>query len=405
MTRNFWLLLSSALVLLGLMVWISQQSTFLYKHPTSKDVRITVTRDEGAVIDAVFRNPKAFADDPEARKLPRVFLPEKEYDFGVMNPLTVGRHSFVIRNEGTADLLLEVASTSCKCTVGGLEKNRVAPGEATKIELEWNTGKYLHFSHGATIRSNDPIKREFELVVFGKVKTLLATDVALVNANDLVAGQPKEVEFVVHSQTFNDFEVTKVSNPLADFPWTTEKVVDPAVLKELDAASAVRVRVTVDAELVKNPQFEGRFTITGKPLGELRIELAERPEQEEVQVAFRGNTASRYALFGGKIVGNHVEMGSSPKGAVKESRLLLKIRDREQTLENLKVTCEPNFLTAEVTPREDAPGVFAVILRVPPTAPACQYLGSPKYAQVRIESSHPRIPLIEIPVSFSIFAR
>src|SRR5690606_2024160 len=94
----------------------------------------------------------------------------EEFDFGVMEPGGEGTHQFVVRNVGTAPLELDIIGSTCKCTVGTLQQETVAPGEQTEIELRWvaNTNSE-EFGQTATLKTNDPSRGELNLKIRGKV--------------------------------------------------------------------------------------------------------------------------------------------------------------------------------------------------------------------------------------------
>ena len=64
-------------------------------------------------------------------------LGEPTHDFGMMSPETEGEHVFVIKNVGEEDLTLRLGATTCKCTLGELDADRLKPGEQTEIKLSW----------------------------------------------------------------------------------------------------------------------------------------------------------------------------------------------------------------------------------------------------------------------------
>lgn len=60
-----------------------------------------------------------------AEAKPKAVAAELLHDFGVMNPLTMGRHEFVIRNEGAAALVLRKGPTTCKCTLSNVSGGEI----------------------------------------------------------------------------------------------------------------------------------------------------------------------------------------------------------------------------------------------------------------------------------------
>ncbi len=83
-------------------------------------------------------NAMAFLDAQVPKSLGRVELPNgTEYDFGVMSPNEKGKHSFLVKNVGQGGLKLRIGASTCKCTIGSLDKEVIAPGEETEVVLEW----------------------------------------------------------------------------------------------------------------------------------------------------------------------------------------------------------------------------------------------------------------------------
>lgn len=92
------------------------------------------------------------------------------YDFGVMSSDESLSHTFVIKNEGTAPMTLTLGQTSCKCTVSGLTKNELPPGESAEIELKWTPKAVVpEFKQTAPVFTNDPNRSEITLTVKGAV--------------------------------------------------------------------------------------------------------------------------------------------------------------------------------------------------------------------------------------------
>ena len=97
----------------------------------------------------------------------------EEFSFGLMGRDEKKRHEFIVKNEGSAPLVLELIRTTCKCTLSEIKKTTVAPGEQTTIALEWSTADLEEsaerFEQSAIIRTNDVKKRRLNLVVRGRI--------------------------------------------------------------------------------------------------------------------------------------------------------------------------------------------------------------------------------------------
>ncbi|RMG44748.1 MAG: DUF1573 domain-containing protein [Candidatus Dadabacteria bacterium] len=82
------------------------------------------------------------ASAEEEKKLPKLEIPNAEYDFGSVSQGTVVSHDFLIKNKGNAPLVIQRIVPACGCTASTLEKNRVAPGEETVVHVEFDTSGF-----------------------------------------------------------------------------------------------------------------------------------------------------------------------------------------------------------------------------------------------------------------------
>jgi hypothetical protein len=381
----------------ALVVWVSANSVFLYKHPQSPDTRIVVDSSTGA---AIVMKPVqlAAADAPAADpKHPKVELPEAEHDFGTMNTVTSGTHAFVVRNVGDAPLALQVGPTSCKCTVAGLDKNEIPPGEEAAVQLEWTTGRLPLYSHYATILTNDPARKSLDLTVHGNVRMLFETDVSEVVFPEMLPGEPATAEVLLTSQVWDRLTVEHLDCPLPGLKWEVAAV-EPAATARKDAKCAQRLRLSL-------PE--------GLPAGELAstIRLAlvgpDDTQKHSLEIPLYGTVQPRISLIGGDTDQHgNIELGSLPQGRGRKIRLLVKIRDRQASLDNLKVTTFPAFLQAKLNPRSEGQvrGLYDLVVEIPDDAPVGQYRGSP-LGEVRIETGDPRLGSVKLGVAFAILPR
>ena len=122
-------------------------------------------------------------------------LTSQGYDFGMMKPGDEGEHIFRIENAGTENLLLRLGATTCKCTLGDLERESLAPGESTDVKLSWTVkaGGEPEFQQSAQILTNDPDKVAITLEITGRI----VSDVELVPATwsfgEVGTGEPLEI--------------------------------------------------------------------------------------------------------------------------------------------------------------------------------------------------------------------
>jgi hypothetical protein len=73
---------------------------------------------------------------------PSITVTNNPFDFGLIPQKSRVNVSYIIKNEGDSDLIIERVKTSCGCTkVEGFIDN-LAPSEETKIELLFNSGNF-----------------------------------------------------------------------------------------------------------------------------------------------------------------------------------------------------------------------------------------------------------------------
>jgi hypothetical protein len=408
MTKAFYIALL-VVVLLGVgAIALAAQSTFLFKHPKAAGVRVVIGENGGAVVAPEYLNPAA-ATSADAPKLPRAFLPEKCFDFGVMNPLTEGVHQFKIQNIGTAPLLVDIESTTCKCTVGGLSKKEVEPGGETTVTLQWNTGRNLFFTHGAVVRTNDLLNRKIELVVDGKVRMLVGSDVKELIVPNIEPGQSQEAEFLLYSQLWDELDITRIKCGIPELKWQVTPV-EPSTVPELDAKVVRRVRVSVPGSLTSG-RFADNLRIyvqrrkpmdSDAPVPESQSEA--EFEKEQFELAMHGTVLRRFALFGPAVRSDGVlYLGDIQQGRSKKFIIRGKIRDEERSLGETSIRVTPDFIRATIVERRDegASGLYELTLEVPASAPVCQFLGSPE-GELIIANQHPRLGELKYKLRFAV---
>jgi hypothetical protein len=95
---------------------------------------------------------------------------EPRYDFGVMAPGSEGEHLFKVKNVGQKELNLRIGASTCKCTVGDLNKSSLQPGEETDVKLSWTVKQGVReFTQSAQLITTDPNHPAVTLQITGKV--------------------------------------------------------------------------------------------------------------------------------------------------------------------------------------------------------------------------------------------
>lgn len=202
-------------------------------------------------------------------EVPTAICEKERYNFGIMDPLTVGNHTFYIENRSAVDLLIEGGASTCKCTLSDLKQAVVPPGAKYPITLTWNSGHAKQsFEQSATVVTNDPTNREISLAVFGKVRAVFASTPTQVNLGRLIPSTESTELFTVYSQIWDDFEIVKVESTQNSIsarlaPEGSEQLV--ASDDELyNAKSTALLEIKYDGEAPQGP-LAGQLRLYVKP--------------------------------------------------------------------------------------------------------------------------------------------
>ena len=102
----------------------------------------------------------------EAARVPRISISPEKFDFGNVLPNQEFVHGFVVRNVGSADLVLEKPAPSCGCTVVDGYSSLVKPGTSTTLRVKLKTPPSAgRLQKSVLVRSNDPARATVELKV------------------------------------------------------------------------------------------------------------------------------------------------------------------------------------------------------------------------------------------------
>lgn len=215
--KKFWLLLLFSTGIGIASAWAITHNRFGKRYarmgPFTMDREITP--------DNVMEYVASFVPEGEAR----VELDgEENYDFGMMSPGTEGEHVFVVRNVGTDSLSLRLGATTCKCTLGELENDSLAPGEETEIKLSWTVKSgESNFSQSAQIITNDPENLTIDLGITGKVVNEISLEPDVITFGRVATGEGFDLEGTIYNFMEHDMKPKDVKfsadnlNDVAEF--------------------------------------------------------------------------------------------------------------------------------------------------------------------------------------------
>jgi uncharacterized cupredoxin-like copper-binding protein len=93
-----------------------------------------------------------------------------DYDFGEVPRGDHVKYDFIVSNVGGDLLKINDVRASCGCTAAKPEKDELAPGESTKIKVDFNsTGRSGRQTKIITVKTNDPADPELRFKLTGVV--------------------------------------------------------------------------------------------------------------------------------------------------------------------------------------------------------------------------------------------
>lgn len=319
--------------------------------------------------------------DSEPQPMPVAVVDQAEHDFGMLNAGSSARHTFEIRNEGDAPLVISAADTSCKCTLSETSANVVAPGSTAEVTLTWNTGaSRKYYRQYAVVRTNDPNRKEIELVVCGQIQTLLGFSTEELTAPRVNPGHGAEADTVVFSQTLDDFEVVGVQSDLPGFQFYIEPVSDE-VLHSLNAKSAWRLCVSTDASLEKGMFVDAvRVAVQSEQLDEGNSPLTR-------EILFRGHVLPLISFYGSKLHSEEgLDLGIINAGTEVVAQIIVRVRGNQPATRMEVSSVEPGILQTDISPIDSRPGVFRLTITVPADAPQTFFSTEQKHGYVEVHN-------------------
>jgi len=103
---------------------------------------------------------------------PRISTQQIEHNFGEISAGKTVTHYFILSNTGDDNLIIKNVHASCGCTVAKPEKDKLAPGENTRLKVTFNSsGRKGHQEKTISVLTNDPKNPDLKLKIFGDIVT------------------------------------------------------------------------------------------------------------------------------------------------------------------------------------------------------------------------------------------
>ncbi len=234
---------------------------------------------ENRIAPTVAESSAEVLSDSNAKDFPIASFDSLEFDFGTMQRGTTRSHEFVVTNEGVNPLTIDVASTSCKCTVGDVDAGSIRAGESTPIKLEWVAKTGIgEFSQVAVIRTNDPRNSRVELKVTG-----IVTDKAGLSPQEFLLGRLTTDQKRTSSVYMVGYEETPIE--------IEAKLAEDTIRPEL---YDIKVEPVEDLESLPLPAATSgmKLTVTAGP----KLPLGQLTEWVEVTTNIKGSDIVRIPI-------------------------------------------------------------------------------------------------------------
>ena len=185
-------------------------------------------------VKAVEESPVAVAQAVEGG-VPKLVVPEMEFNFGEMDNAETVDAKFILRNEGNGLLKIEGVRASCGCTATDLAKNELAPGEEVELHAATNLkGRQGPQTKAVTVTSNDPENPTVQLRIVGTAIASISIEPMSVQFGRVDDDEPRETTVVIQSNKEDiSFKVLSAEIDGMDFVEHEIKEVQPGKKYEL----------------------------------------------------------------------------------------------------------------------------------------------------------------------------
>lgn len=419
--KKFWAFLLCAALLGTTVAWsinyqrFGKRDAYLGPFTTSEDV----------VVDDVLASIMGTQEEVDARV---EVLDDLKYDFGIMTPGSTGEHSFRIKNVGTDDLRLRLGATTCKCTLGELDREALAPGEETEITLTWTVKEgEPNFKQTAQVITNDPARVVLQFEISGKI----IRDIEIVpetwTFGEVATGEPIELEGTIYNYMDKDIKPTDVSfssQEMTDLATFEVEPFDPAEGDDeirAKARQAFRVKANIAAGM-RQGAVSQNFVFGFRMLDENGQELPKEGENLEdpnyyVMATTQGRVVGSLGMLpnsrikgedGGGYIFDIGKIGKDDPLVV-NTFVVLKGEHRENTTLSVGEVVPDQVLRASLgEPKgRGSMTLYPLTLEFIPSEETVERVGanSADYGQVMIESDNPKVTKMRIALKFSLEGR
>jgi hypothetical protein len=150
---------------------------------------------------------------------PRIAADQPVFRFGWRDADGTVTNRFVLRNAGTAELVLKEVRTSCGCTRATLKQRAVAPGHKTELEVHLALrGLHGHQRKSVSVLSNDPATPVLMLWVEGEARPAVCLEPSSLSFGRISPDAPIPPATAKLAGYVTNVTITAAASSSPDFP-------------------------------------------------------------------------------------------------------------------------------------------------------------------------------------------
>ena len=197
-----------------------------------------------------------------SQKPPKLALSEENWYYGEVKPDEIVSHTFILKNQGDEELVIESVYSSCGCVETELTKKNISAGKETELKAIFDPYGYEgEITKHVTIKSNDPEEPEKKIELSITVLHVPNPDMSLsrqmFNLGDITVGASKDpsiqftlsnngdTDLIIEEFVMEEIFINELSFPIvvtSGEKFKVELTVDISQLSEGEFRKTIRIK-------------------------------------------------------------------------------------------------------------------------------------------------------------------
>ncbi len=329
-------------------------------------------------------------------------------DFGILKREHSKSHSFVIRNSGDADLLVDKQKVSCSlCVETTFTSATVKPGEEITIPVTLNAKKPgPALTEHLELRTNDKSHAVIQFDLLAYITEAAGASLTELSFGTISTDVGGAASFQIYGFAESELEIVECKlNAQSNeeyFAWEIDEMTPEAVKAgQAHAKFGKEVKLTIKPGLPVGP-LEVSFTI-----------VARAGEEVKINLPVSGRVVGDLSLLGGSTFTpdkNLLSLGRVFVGEGASAKLHMMVKGEHRNDVQVSVgECDPaGYLTATIGERKSIRDgdayLFPVVVEISKDAPAMNRLGEvgASVGTIMLHTTHPIAKQVKLYVRFAV---